>query len=89
VALISERQDAVEEEFSGFRGDLDQLADGEALEGGTSFPDGAEVLAKDPCADLTDLCHDLAGAMVDDLGFFQAVIGPTFSEGGKMWDGAH
>ena len=47
VALVAERQRAIEEQFARLRGNLDELRDGELLQRRARFADALEILADD------------------------------------------
>jgi hypothetical protein len=64
VALVAQRQRAVEEQVAGLGGQLDELGAGELLQRGAGGTDLAEVAADDAGVDVGDQGLDLAGLVV-------------------------
>ena len=70
--------------FSGFRGDFDELGDGEFLQGGPGVVSFGEVFADDAGVDLADLRLRLAGAVVANVNGIKALIRFAAAECGEM-----
>lgn len=89
VALVTQRQGAIQEEVARLRRDLHQLRYGELLQGLTRFADPGQVLAHDPGIHLAHLGTDFTGLVIFDLDLVERFIRTAFAERGEMGNGRH
>jgi hypothetical protein len=86
VALVAQRQCAIEEMLSRFGGNFDQVRDAEFLQGGARLPNAREIFAENARAYLADGGHGLARAMVDDINLVEAFVRFAAAKRGEVWE---
>lgn len=89
VAFVAQGQGAIEEEVTRLGGDLDELGDGELLQGLARLADLTKVLAHDACIHLAHLGADLARLVVFHRDFIQRFVRAAFAKSGEVGNGRH
>jgi hypothetical protein len=89
VALVTERQRAVEKLLARFGANLDELRDREFFEGRLRFARAREILAHNPGVDLADGGFDFARAKIFHLDRVEAFVGLAAPERGDVRNGVH
>ena len=87
LAAVTEREGAVEEQFTRLGGQGDEFGDGELLQRGAGGGKLGEVALEDAAVDLGDEGLDLAGAVVLDLDLVERLVGAAEAKGGQVGQG--